>query len=146
MSVEAPLISSSVAGPLGVLHLPRLWLKILLHACGRLPPDYRHGEGGFDELLCTNLGIDGPALVEFVSTQKPDYPGLERWVRLHALKLTAEAIEAHNAHILNAPMAEERAIARRAALGIGDVSFSNAVKLNDLDDWAGTHARLVGRA
>ena len=44
-----PVLSSSVMGPLGVKHLPRLWLKILLHACGRLPDGYRHGVGGFDE-------------------------------------------------------------------------------------------------
>ena len=43
-------------------------------------------------------------------------------------------------------MLEERAVARRAELGISDAGFTNAVKLNDLDDWSGTHARLVGRA
>ena len=36
----APLISSEVAGPLGVIHLPRLWLKVLLSAKGLLPDDY----------------------------------------------------------------------------------------------------------
>jgi len=30
-----PLISSSVAGPLGVLHLPRLWQKVSLEAVGK---------------------------------------------------------------------------------------------------------------
>lgn len=29
-----PLISSNIAGPLGVLHLPRLWNKVLLAAIG----------------------------------------------------------------------------------------------------------------
>jgi hypothetical protein len=146
MSSEAPLISSSVMGPLGVTHLPRLWLKILLYACDRLPEGYRRGNGGFDEVLFTNLGIDGDAFVNYIVTQKPDYQALEAWVRAHATKLTAEAIAAHNAQILGAPMLEERAVARRAELGISDTSFTNAVKLNDLDDWSGAHARLVGRA
>jgi len=146
VSAEAPLISSSVMGPLGVAHLPRLWLKVLLHACDRLPAGYRHGNGGFDELLFTNLGIDGDAFVDYITTQKPDYRTLEAWVRSHATKLTPEAIAAHNAGILEAPMLEERAVARRAELGISDAGFTNAVKLNDLDDWSGTHARLVGRA
>jgi len=56
-----PLISSAAKGPLGVCHLPRLWLKILLFACGRLPEGYRHGEGGFDEFTTTNLGLDRDA-------------------------------------------------------------------------------------
>jgi Domain of unknown function (DUF5069) len=146
VNAEAPLISSSVMGPLGVAHLPRLWLKILLHACDRLPEGYRHGNGGFDELLFTNLGIDGDAFVDYIATQKPDYRTLEAWVRSHATKLTPEAIAAHNAHIFEAPMLEERAVARRAELGITDGGLTNAVKLNDLDDWSGTHARLVGRA
>ena len=32
-----PLISSGAAGPLGVLHLPRLWLKLRLEAAGSTP-------------------------------------------------------------------------------------------------------------
>jgi hypothetical protein len=43
-------------------------------------------------------------------------------------------------------MPEERAAIRRAALGISDASVNNAIRLNDLDDWAETHARLAGRA
>ena len=35
-----PLISSGTAGPLGVLHLPRLWLKASLGAAGKLHSDY----------------------------------------------------------------------------------------------------------
>ncbi len=31
-----PLISSGTAGPLGVLHLPRLWQKVSLEARGKL--------------------------------------------------------------------------------------------------------------
>ena len=66
MEPIVPLISSTVAGPLGAMHLPRLWLKILLHAVGRLPEGYRHGEGGFDSLTISNLGIDGRELIAYV--------------------------------------------------------------------------------
>ncbi|PYI95190.1 MAG: DUF5069 domain-containing protein, partial [Verrucomicrobia bacterium] len=31
-----PLISSGIAGPLGVLHLPRLWQKVSLEEAGKL--------------------------------------------------------------------------------------------------------------
>src|SRR6185295_7355837 len=40
MSTHVPLISSGVAGPLGVLHLPRLWLKVSLEARGKLANGY----------------------------------------------------------------------------------------------------------
>jgi len=35
-----PLISSGVAGPLGVLHLPRMWQKVSLEAKGKLASGY----------------------------------------------------------------------------------------------------------
>jgi hypothetical protein len=87
-----PVLSSSVMGPLGVKHLPRLWLKILLHSCGRLPDGYRHGVGGFDEFLTTTLGLDRDAFVTYIETAKPDYLTLEVWVRANATALTPEAI------------------------------------------------------
>jgi hypothetical protein len=40
MSTIVPTISSGVAGPLGVIHLPRLWLKLSLEAQGKLAPGY----------------------------------------------------------------------------------------------------------
>ena len=33
-NTHVPLISSGTAGPLGVIHLPRLWLKTSLEATG----------------------------------------------------------------------------------------------------------------
>jgi len=35
-----PLISSGVAGPIGVLHLPRMWQKVSLEAAGKLASGY----------------------------------------------------------------------------------------------------------
>jgi hypothetical protein len=144
MDVIYPTISSSVTGPLGVAHLPRLWLKILLHACGRLPEGYRHGTGGFDETTCSNIGVDVLELVKYVETEKPDYQQFETWVREHATKLDADSIAAQNDYITNRKMPEEMAATRRAELKIADSTFSNAVMLNNLDDWAGAHRSAVG--
>jgi len=141
-----PVISSSVTGPLGVAHLPRLWLKILLHACGRLPEGYRHGSGGFDERTCVDIGVDAAQLVDYVETEKPDYQRFEAWVREHATKLDAASIAAHNEYIMNRVMPDEMAITRRNELNITDSTFGNAVMLNNLDDWAGAHRSAVGKA
>ncbi len=50
-----PLISSSIAGPLGLKHLPRFWSKVLLSAKGLLHEDYEGG--GFDDILLDGLGL-----------------------------------------------------------------------------------------
>jgi hypothetical protein len=139
----APVLSSSVRGPLGVAHLPRLWLKILLHASGRLPEGYRHGVGGFDEFLITTLGIDGEAFVAYIETAQPDYLALEMWVRDHAANLNAEAIAAVNDRVANANMKEEMLAERRERLGITDVTYTNAVAVNDIDDWKAFHDMLT---
>jgi hypothetical protein len=143
MANIVPLISSSSAGPLGILHLPRLWLKIRLHAVGALPEGYRHGNGGFDELTCENLGIDVAAFVSYVETEQPSYAECERWVSEHATKLDAASIARHNLMIRTRAKPEERAAQERAALGIDDPTLVNAIALNDLDDWAGAHAMLA---
>ena len=139
----APVLSSSVKGPLGVAHLPRLWLKILLFAAGRLPEGYRHGVGGFDEFLTTTLGIDGDAFVAYIETQKPTYPALEAWVREHAATLNAETIAAVNHRVATVDMREELLTERRERLGITDLSYTNAVDVNNLDDWQAFHDMLL---
>jgi hypothetical protein len=138
-----PVLSSSVKGPLGVAHLPRVWLKISLFAAGRLPEGYRHGVGGFDEFLTTTLGIDRDAFIAYIETEKPDYRALEAWVRKHAATLNAETIATINARIATAAMNPEMLAERRERLGITDPTFTNVVAINDLDDWDTFHAGLV---
>jgi len=132
-----------VKGPLGVAHLPRLWLKILLHACGRLPEGYRHGVGGFDEFLTTTLGIDRDAFVAYIETEKPDYLTLESWVRANATNLTPEAIETMSQRAATVDLPETMRADRAARLRFNDPSYIKAVALNDLDDWLGMHEALT---
>ncbi|MBD5656597.1 MAG: DUF5069 domain-containing protein [Candidatus Eremiobacteraeota bacterium] len=146
MQEIVPLISSSVAGPLGIAHLPRLWLKILLYACGALPEGYRHGHGGFDERLCTDLGIERDALIAYVEREKPDYPAVERWISARATDLSPATIAAFNAHVRSADMSGAMAAERRARFAIDDENFANAVALNDLDDWAAAFERITAAA
>ena len=140
---QVPTISTSVTGPLGIMHLPRLWQKILLHACGRLPADYRHGIGGFDELLCERLGVDANALVAFVERDRPDYLTFERWVAANARDLAPATIASLNQRLRTGNMRDEMAAERRKRFGIADETVANAIVLNDLDDWAGFHERLT---
>jgi hypothetical protein len=137
-----PVLSSSVRGPLGVAHLPRVWLKISLFAAGRLPEGYRHGVGGFDEFLTSTLGIDRDAFIAYIETEKPDYRTLEAWVREHAASLNAETIATVNARVATAAMNPEMLADRRERLKITDPNLTNVVAINDLDAWDALHASL----
>jgi hypothetical protein len=137
-----PAIGSGVAGPLGALHLPRLWLKHRLHGVGRLPTGYRHGVGGFDEMVTDGLGIDRDAFATYVETEKPDYVNAEVWVRRQAKTLSAGTVAALNARILSTKFPAERLAERRAELGPIANALELGIPLNDLDDWAGLHRQL----
>src|SRR5438874_11660429 len=82
-----PLISSGVAGPLGVLHLPRLWLKLSLEAAGKLAPGYPGAGQGYDQMVIDGIGLNRDAVISYVKTNKPTYPQFEAWVKKSATKL-----------------------------------------------------------
>ncbi len=143
MNEIVPLISSSVVGPLGIAHLPRLWLKILLHAAGRLPEGYRYGTGGFDERLCERLGIDRDAFVAYIQTERPAYRALETWVAAHATAMTPHAIAAWNRLVTGARLPEAMAAERYERFELTEADNVMGVGLNDLDDWDALHASLA---
>ena len=75
-----PLISSGTAGPLGVLHLPRLWLKASLGAAGKLHYDYPAIGAGYDQMVLDGIGIAKGDFESFIADAKPSYIELENWV------------------------------------------------------------------
>jgi hypothetical protein len=143
MEKIVPAISSSVHGPLGACHLPRLWLKIVLHAVGRLPDGYRHGEGGFDGMTIENLGLDAQSFVDYLETERPSYLACEAWVRAHATKLDADSLAAHNRMILEREKPDEMAQRAREEIGEGAPLTRLSITLNDLDDWTLLHRAIV---
>ena len=58
MSNIVPLISSGTKGPLGVLHLPRLWQKVSLEAAGKIADGYPGIGAGYDSMVIDGLGLD----------------------------------------------------------------------------------------
>ena len=80
MSQIVPLISSGIAGPLGVLHLPRLWQKGSLAAAGNLQADYPGIGCGYDQMTLAALGVNIETFLTFIAT-KPTYVQLAAWVR-----------------------------------------------------------------
>src|ERR1700740_2378676 len=92
-----PMISSGTAGPLGVLHLPRMWQKVSLESQGKLATGYPGLGTGFDAVTWTALGLDEQAVKDYIKQNKPTYPQFEAWVKKNAKSLDRPSIEKHNA-------------------------------------------------
>lgn len=130
-----PLISSGVAGPLGVLHLPRLWLKASLEAAGKLADGYPGCGHGFDQMVIDGLGLQREAVLAFISGSKPTYPQLEAWIRQQpGVKLDRAAIDALNAAITGYLHDEATRTGILSANGLTD-GPRDAIQLNNLEDW-----------
>ena len=56
-----PMISSGIAGPLGVLHLPRLWQKVSLEESGKFASGYPGIGKGFDAMTLAAFGLEEEA-------------------------------------------------------------------------------------
>ena len=144
MNQIIPLISSGTAGPLGVIHLPRLWQKVSLENAGKLHNEYPAIGGGFDQMVLDGLGIDKAALSEFMKS-KPTYPSLETWIlEQDGAKLDAASVTALNDSITGYNHADEDRGEILAASDITDNgNILDAVSLNNLDDWQSFHAQQI---
>jgi Domain of unknown function (DUF5069) len=140
-----PLISSGTAGPLGVLHLPRLWQKVSLESQGKLAAGYPGLGKGYDSMTCAALGLNEQAVKDYISQAKPTYPQFETWVKANAKSLTEEAIQKHNAAVRGYLHADATRQAILAANGIADDANApqDAVNLNNLDDWFEFHQAVL---
>ena len=140
-----PMISSGTAGPLGVLHLPRLWQKLSLEARGRLASGYPGMGRGFDAMTCAGLGLDEQAVQDYIKRERPTYPQFESWVKQNAKSLTPHTIEKHNAAVRGYNHDDETRQKITGACGVpNDVSApKDAVNLNNLDDWYEFHQAVL---
>jgi hypothetical protein len=141
-----PLISTRATGPLGIAHLPRLWLKMLMASKGKLAEGYRAGKGGFDEAVLDALGLDADDAIAYVAEHVPTYLAFEAWVREHASQdgLQPEAIARLNERILTFPKPEPARSETLDLLGLpDDETVWLGTDLNALEDWHGFHQALL---
>jgi hypothetical protein len=142
MSKFVPLISSGIAGSLGVMHLPRLWLKVSLDARGKLADGYPAVGKGFDQMVLDGLNLKRDAVVSFISEKRPTYPQFEQWVREQSgATLDKASIDKLNKAIADYNHDDDT---RRSVLGAANLTDDNkaphdAVNLNNLDDWTEFH-------
>jgi hypothetical protein len=138
MNNIVPLISSGVAGPLGVLHLPRLWLKASLEARGKLASGYPGCGKGYDQMVLDGLGLDREATLNYLKEKRPSYPQFENWVRQQpGVKLDKASVEQLNSAIrgYNHDDSTRKGILEASGLPDDSGAPRDAVNLNNLDDW-----------
>jgi hypothetical protein len=137
MNTTVPLISSGTAGPLGVLHLPRFWLKTSLEARGKLAAGYPGCGKGYDQMVVDGLGLQREAVLEFVKTSKPTYPQFEAWVKKNGTHVDKASIEKLNSAIKGYIHDDATRKSILSANGLPDDASAckDAVNLNNLDDW-----------
>ncbi|MGH8019001.1 MAG: DUF5069 domain-containing protein [Opitutaceae bacterium] len=138
-----PMIPCNVAGPLGVLHLPRLWLKVSLEARGKLADGYPGIGKGFDQMVIDGLGLKADAVRSFITEKRPSYAEFEKWVKAQpGVKLSRASINKLNQSILAYQHDDgtRAGILKTAGYPDDGSVLGAAVELNALDDWASFHA------
>jgi hypothetical protein len=146
MNTIVPLISSGTAGPLGVLHLPRLWLKVSLEQRGLLAAGYPGLGKGYDQMVLDALGLQGDAVTSFIKSQRPTYAQFEAWVKKQpGVKLDKGTVDKLNGAIRGYIHDDNTRKGILGASGIPDDASApkDAVNLNNLDDWYEFHQSVL---
>lgn len=144
MSKIVPLISSGTAGPLGVLHLPRLWQKVSLEAADKLADGYPGIGAGYDSMVIDALGLNADSVRSFITESKPTYPQFEAWVKAQdGVRLDESTISALNDSITGYVHDDATRQSILSASGLSDGDPKDAINLNLLDDWLEFHASEI---
>ena len=145
MSKTVPTLPSNFAGPLGLVHLPRLWLKSLLAATGRLADGYKDIGPGYDFMVLGAIGISPDAARAYIHSAKPSYFEFEKWIRSQpGVKLDQATINASNAAVIGYNHGDDVRKGILGAAGLPDEGrFKDAVTLNCFDDLIEAHAAAV---
>jgi hypothetical protein len=142
MNTIVPLISSGVAGPLGVLHLPRFWLKVSLECRSKLAAGYPGCGKGYDQMVLDALGLKKESVYDFIKNAHPTYPQFEAWItKQPGAKLDKLSIDKLNGAIRGYIHDDQtrKSILGACALTDDAQACRDAVNLNNLDDWKEFH-------
>ena len=139
-----PLISSGTKGPLGVLHLPRLWQKVSLEAADKIADGYPGIGDGYDTMVINGLGLKADAVRAYITNDKPTYPQFETWIQgQDGATLDADSIGTLNDSITGYNHDDATRQGILSANGLPDGDPQDAVNLNNLDDWLEFHSAEI---
>jgi predicted TIM-barrel fold metal-dependent hydrolase len=139
-----PIIPSNVAGPSGIMHLPRLWSKLLIHSVGRLPEGYDACGDGFDAMTLRTVGVSKEEVIDYISSRQPTYLQFENWVLAkNGGSIDVQRVREHNATIASYNHPAEVARKMRGELGLAHCpDLRDAATLNAMDDLNQLHEQL----
>jgi hypothetical protein len=144
MQPIVPAISSQSAGPLGLQHLPRLWLKATLESQNALYEGWKSGPAsGFDTWFSEVVGLDLPAAIAYIHAELPTYLTFEAWFSERAQHISPAQIAEHNAAMAIRVKPDHVAAEERALLGIDDSTYKLSREINDLVDWLQLHQQIT---
>ena len=140
-----PAVSSQSVGPLGLMHLPRFWMKATLAAADALYDSWNSGtKSGFDVWFCDAVGFDLAAAIDHVRAELPTYLEFETWVVANAAHLSPAEIRVHNVAMRERQKPAEVAARECALLGIErPPDYRPSIEINDLVDWHTIHAQIA---
>lgn len=140
-----PTLSSSTAGPLGAIHLPRLWLKLTTASMGKLPDDYDECGPGFDAMTLADLNLEKQKTIDYVRKNRPTYLQFEEWViQQNGGSISPDTIRKHNENVRAFNHDDAKAAKMRQASGLKDETIKDAVTLNTLEDLDDIHRQVYG--
>jgi len=140
-----PIAAVTATGPLGIVHLPRMWAKALQRATGHLQDDYIVG-CGLDRAVSEALGIDMQKALGYIQTAKPTYHEFEAWIVAECGgSIGQDKVQAANDAILGRRFDQEHAQGFRDELGLpAQSALDKAADLDTLDDWLQFHRWMTG--
>ena len=89
------------------------------------------------------IGVNHEALINFVASAKPSYVQFEKFIAENATKLNAASIAEINGAIAGYQHKDDTRQSILAAVGLPDGKPTDAVNLNNLDDWQEFHASEI---
>lgn len=130
-----PLISSDTAGPLGAIHLPRLWAKLTLASNGRLAEGYDECGPGFDQMTLNNLNLNRDQTIAYIRDNGPTYMQFEKWVvDQNGGNIDEDTVRKHNEAVRGYCHDDDKAKDMRESSGIPHEHITDAVTLNTIED------------
>ena len=108
MKEENTEVSSREVGSLGVLHLKRLWSKVIRVRKGQFTGNRQAGELIFDKIVIHGLGLALEETVLYLSRDTPTYDQFEQWIlERNGGSIEQNKIEKINAAISGADYSEK---------------------------------------
>ena len=123
-----PAVSSFAKGPLGLVHLPRMWTKAAVKAAGALAESYHTDSEALDQRLAEAIRMDLRAAMRFISAALPSYMTFERWIRDHVGAIDLNAVARWNDTVQSVE------------------ATAHAVLRSDVLDWTLLHDEVVTTA